>query len=214
MIHWINMKKHIIKGVYVVVDPAMPKSEILKQLDKIKEERIAAIQIWDNPKLESVEESLLQDIVDLFSKSNTPILINNHWELLKTIALDGVHFDRIPEDLPSIITEIDKPFLKGLTLENDLTAVGQAEKLQFDYLSFCSIFPSSTSDTCEIVKHETIQRCREITSMPIFLAGGIDLENSKLLKNLPFDGFAVVSSVMKAEDPKEIVKQYNTIIKI
>ncbi len=208
------MKKAILKGVYIVVDPLMDEVRIIQQLEKIKNENISAVQIWNNPKVENIESSLIDNIIRVFQNTPTPILINDQWELLKNHDLDGVHFEELPEDWERIREEISIPFIKGLTLQNDLTSVPLFNELNFDYLSFCSLFPSLTADQCEIVSQDTVEKCRKLTSKPIFLAGGINLENIQSIQHLPADGIAVVSSIMNAENPLEKLKEYNNILKV
>lgn len=49
--------------------------------------------------------------------------------------------------------------------------------------------------------------------MPIFVVGGITVENIVSLKNtIPFDGVAVISVIMKADNPMIKVKKHNTIL--
>lgn len=201
------MGKEIKSGIYIVINPAQNNDDILNQLVQIKDESIAAIQIWDNPDVKALNENLIDEIIQLF-KNSTPILINNQWELLKEFEFDGVHFDKIPGNYNELINEINRDFIKGITLGNDLNIVEKADNLNFDYVSFCSMFPSQTSDNCEIVRTETVLKCREITDMPIFLAGGITPNNIKELKNLSFQGVAVVSGIMNAHQPKEALKKY------
>lgn len=207
------MKKEITKGIYVVVSPAMEVDRLLSQLTRIKNENIAALQILEIPGWK-VDKSVLQAIVDIFSDTTIPVLINNQWELCKVLNFDGVHFDALPTNLPEIQQRIGHPFFKGLTLENDISQVKKAEGLGFNYFSFCSLFPSSTVDTCEIVHPQTIVKCRAMTSLPVFLAGGINIDNIELLKGLPFDGIAMVSSIMKADKPEELLRKFNTLLKL
>lgn len=206
------MNKEVSTGIYVVVNPNMETDHLLSQLIKIKNENIAALQIMENPEWR-LDKSLLKAILDIFSQTTTPVLINNQWRLCRELPFDGIHFDRLPENLIEIEQNIGRSFLRGLTLENDLSEVKKAEELGFDYFSFCSLFPSKTIDNCEIVDPDTIVKCRSITSLPVFLAGGITLENIRSLKGLPFDGIAMVSSIMTAEKPKQLLREFNTLLK-
>lgn len=203
-------EKQIGRGVYVVVDPAMERNTLLEQLEKIKDENLAAVQIWDNFSQAENLEDLFDSIVRIFQQTKTPVLINNQWKALEKHAFDGVHFDRIPSELTLINKEINRPFIKGITLTNDLYVAEKAEELRFDYLSFCSVFPSKTSNSCELVSFESIKKCKEITSMPIFLSGGITPDNITSLKELSFAGVAVVSGIMNAIDPLETLHKYET----
>lgn len=206
------MKKKIKPGVYIVVNPAQDKKEVLHRLTQLKDEEISAIQVWNNPDVEKMDEELIDGIIHLF-KGSTPVLINNQWEMLKTHAFDGVHFDTIPDNYDEIISEVNRDFIKGVTLGNELDVVRKAEELNFDYLSFCSMFPSQTTDSCEIVRPETVKKCREMTGMPLFLAGGIRPDNVNLLSDLSFQGIAVISGIMSAESPKEALKEYQNQLK-
>src|SRR6185369_6565581 len=96
------------------------------------------------------------------------------------------------------------------TCNNDLAIVDWAMKQKLDYISFCSVFPSSTSNSCDLVSFDTIRRAREITSLPIFLAGGISPDNMKRLRELDFDGVAVISGIMNQDDPAQAAKKYLT----
>lgn len=209
-----KMKKHISKGVYVVLDPEMNRVDLLKKLELISKEQIAAVQIWDNFKPENDYESLIVDICHLFQSQETPILLNNRWEWSKSLPVDGVHFDTMPENLAEIKSQLQADMLFGITCNNDLELVKQAGKRGFDYISFCSVFPSKTSNSCELVSFDTIRQAHEEIDIPVFLSGGITPATLEKLAGLPFSGVAVVSGVMSAPDPVEAIKTYNERLKL
>lgn len=208
-----KMTKTNQSGIYIVIDPAQDTGKTLSTLSKIKNEPIAAVQIWDNPEVNTMDEKLLSEVRRLFKNTSTPLLINNRWELLKKFDFDGIHFDVIPENYDQFIVETDRKLIKGITLSNDLGVVEKADHLGFDYVSFCAMFPSKTVSNCEIVCPENIIKCRRITDMPIFLSGGIHPENIKYLPNLSFQGIAVVSGIMNAKHPKEALNGYRAQLK-
>lgn len=204
------MELNIKRGVYLVIDPKTEQNKLFSQLKKIKGSPLSALQIWENFDRMSKQEirDTLQFVFDLFNDENVPILINNRWEYLLDFPFTGVHFDVFPNTIKEISKRIGRPFLKGLTLNNDLSLVPDAEKEGFNYLSFCSLFPSSTSNSCEIVRFDTVKRCREITEMPIFIAGGITPQKMALVDELDYHGVAVVSGIMDAENPVEQLDKY------
>ena len=205
--------KTINKGIYLVIDPDKDKSELINQLLKIKDQKLSAIQIWDNFKPGRTYTDLLSSIKQLFKDSDTPIFINNRIDLMVEFGFDGVHFDEIPIHKKEIEAQINRPFLKGLTLTNDLDALLEESDWQFDYVSFCSIFQSPTSNSCELVDFETIVRCKELKEVSIFLSGGITPDNMEELKGLNYDGIAVVSGIMNAENPLKSLNLYKEKLK-
>lgn len=208
------MKKQTIEsGIYLIIDPSMDEEILLDKLNQIVKEQIAAIQIWDHFNENQNIEELLLKIYEITSSNNIPLIINNRWEYLKQIPLDGIHFDEIPENINQIEKEINRDFIIGITCNNELSIIEYAEENQFDYISFCSMFPSKTANSCELVNFETVQKAKSIFTGKLFLAGGIDLNNIKNLDELNYDGIAVVSGIMSAKNPSETIKNYHQKIK-
>lgn len=203
-------KKHIRKGVYLVIDPSMDRSVVTHKLQQALKGSVVAVQIWDNFRQDEDIKSLITTILDLCHPHDIPVLINNQWEWLLHTKLDGVHFDEIPKNFDHIKKTLKKEHIIGLTCNNDLTGVKWADSYGLDYVSFCSVFPSPTANSCNLVTFDTIRKAGETTSLPIFLAGGITPENMDKLRGLDYSGIAVVSGIMGTDDPAAAVKDYQT----
>lgn len=201
-------KSTIGQGIYVVIDPAMDEAVLLNKLQRILPKQIAAVQIWDHFEEGQAIEQLIQNIYAVCAPYKTPVLINNRWEYLKSSALDGVHFDSIPANLDGIKKQINRDFILGLTCGNDLGRVRWATEHEADYISFCSMFPSSSADDCEIVSLKTIKEASSLFNKPLFLAGGIQPKNLNQLDELKYDGIAVISGIMNAEHPDLRIDEY------
>lgn len=208
------MKRNKVSGgIYLVIDPSMNKTALLQKLEEALSADISVVQIWDNWQHVIDKEEAIREICSLCHQYQVPVIINNDWGLLKSFPLDGVHFDEIPEDYDQIKLGIGRDFISGITCNNDLSIIEWADRNQLNYISFCSIFQSSTSNSCELVSFDNIQRARQITSLPIFLAGGIQLNNMQKLQELNYDGVALVSGIMSAENPAQVTKQYLELLK-
>ncbi len=192
----------------------MEESVLLNKIKLCLKEELTALQIWDNFSAGQNIIKLVKDICKLAHAKNIPVLINNKWEFLKDSKLDGVHFDHIPENYKAIKEIIKRPFISGLTCNNDLSFVHWANLHQIDYISFCSVFPSDTSNSCELVNFEIIRESRKISSLPIFLAGGIKPENLNQLNELEYTGIAVIAGIMNSNKPDESIKKYRKKLKI
>ncbi len=202
-------KRSVKKGIYLVVDPSTERSVLLGKLHLVLNEKIAALQIWDNFMPDGDCMSIVCDIAACCRSKNIPVLINNRWDVLKQASLDGIHLDAPVDDIALLRKEMGRPVITGVTCGNDLSVVQWAEENRLDYISFCSLFPSASAGSCELVSVETIQKARQITSLPIFLAGGIQPGNLHLLRGLPYSGIAVISGIMNAGDPAAAVEAYS-----
>lgn len=200
------------KGIYLIADPAMEETSLLERIRQLMGESVSAVQIWDHFIPGKDPLGLVEKITAICHAAHVPVLINNQWRLLCQCPLDGVHFDQLPADYSAIKEEINRSFIRGLTCNNDLQEVRMAQSLGFDYLSFCSLFPSSTRNSCELVRFSTVQQAALLFDGLIFLAGGIQPHSLGKLKGLPFDGIAVISGIMQAEDPVASIREYHTLL--
>lgn len=211
------MKQRKIKGgLYLVVDPNMEHSKLLLALDSALESQvIAAVQIWDHWPDGRLSATLINEICRRAHRYHTPVLTNNQSELLWDYPLDGVHFDTLPTDIGRIKKELNRPVIVGVTLSNDIRILQEVHAGELDYFSFCSIFPSSSAHDCEIVQPAVVDAARAMVDIPLFLAGGINMENIKHLAAIPFDGIAVISGIMNDDNPKlAALEMYESINKI
>ena len=134
--------------------------------------------------------------------------MNDEWFFLKDTGIHGVHFDTIPDNFEEIKHSVARPFLKGITVGNDSETIKWAGKNDFTYISFCSMFPSSSVTSCDIIDLETVKNARDVSNLPIYLSGGITLKNIHLFNGLMFNGIAVISGILNVEDPKKATTDY------
>jgi len=193
------MTREIKGGLYLVVDPMPGLQAIFSKIESALKGGVDVIQIWDNWDSYSPQEEIILETCSLGHKYNVPVLINNHWEWLKKFPLDGVHFDAKVDDLRQVKEQIGRQFFVGVTCGNDDIQINWAINNKVDYISFCSMFPSPTSNSCELVRPDTIKQVRAMTSMPIYVAGGVTIDNLSSLIDLKINGVAIASGIMKAE---------------
>lgn len=202
------MMKNIEGGIYLVVDPSIGEQVLLQKVEEALKGGVDIIQIWNNWTKSSNKLKLVDRICELAHRSDVPVLINEEWELINDTLLDGVHFDSIPNDIMHVRQQVERPFICGITCGNDLSIVRWAEANKLDYISFCSMFPSNSAGACEIVSIENVKKAKALTSMPVFLAGGISLDNIHDLKETNTNGIAVISAILQADNVAEKTKQF------
>lgn len=199
-----------LEGVYLVIDPAQPWEALLDKLRAALEGGINIVQVWnhwavgisDYQKIDFI--SRVKSLTDTYS---VPLLMHDDWQLAQKTNMAGVHFDHLPVELAVIRRTTDLQYI-GITVGNDLDLIRWAANYQLSYISFCAIFPSPSVSTCDIVYQTKIKQAREIIDCPIFLSGGLTYENLDQLSDVPFDGIAVISGILNAQNPKNAVVDY------
>ena len=202
------MKK--LAGLYLVIDPSQEHDSLLNKLQAALKGGVDIVQIWDHWPKDQRKEAQLEFIKrakKLTKEFQVPLLMNQDWELALETGLDGVHFDQLPADFPAIQSRLKNQYI-GLTVTNNMEVVQMAEQKSLSYISFCSVFPSPSVKSCDIVQPDSIRKAREISTLPIFLSGGINQENLGELKALPFNGIAVISGILNEDDPEAAAKKY------
>lgn len=195
-------------GLYLIIDPVKGLEMILPAVVQAIAGGIDVIQIWDHWQPGQQKAAFIEAICEAAHPYDIPVLINEDWQLMHHTPLDGVHFDEIPVNIIYIRQQVQRPFLCGITCGNELQKVQWAVDNRMDYISFCSLFPSGTANSCELVKPETVQAARRMTRMPIFVAGGITPENMHSLSGAGMDGVAIISGIMNAQDPQQKTQHY------
>jgi thiamine-phosphate pyrophosphorylase len=194
--------------LYLVVDPMPGLQSTLPKIEAALDGGADVIQLWNNWNPNASHEKFITAVCDRARKYDVPVLINEHWEWLLALPVDGVHFDAIPNNFKHIKVMIKRRFSAGITCGNAIGTIHWAIENNLDYISFCSLFPSSTANRCEIVRPDIIRQARALTDMPIYVSGGITCDNISTLLPLGIDGVAVVSGVMNVEDPKLAARKF------
>jgi thiamine-phosphate pyrophosphorylase len=214
-------------GLYFVVDITAVERLGLERLCEIVEKAINGgvdvIQIWADKSAWEINfekfSEATKKLIEIAHKYDVPVLIANDIELCAKFNADGVHLDgyEIPDKSCDEIRKIigyDK--IIGITCGNDIKKIEWAKENKVDYISFCSIFPSSSVDSCEIVPLEMIRKAKEILGedIPVFASGGITIENMGDVITAGADGIAVVSAIMKAENPEQVSSEFKRKINL
>ncbi|MEQ8553972.1 MAG: thiamine phosphate synthase [Cyclobacteriaceae bacterium] len=193
--------KREISGLYLVVDPKMGMEYLESRVSAIVKGGISVIQVWDH-----WDEN--QDKIAFITKlrslaGDVPVIINNDLGLALATNTDGVHFDQL-DQVPDAIPE---QLMIGVTL-SDRVDWESLNRRPVDYISFCSMFPSSSTDTCDLVDFQVVREAKEKFHGSVFASGGISLDNADQILDLGVSGIALISGLLKAKDPEKTTKAF------
>lgn len=198
-------------GLYLVVDASIERNELLRRVEKALKGGVDILQLWANWKNEEEGKALANELLKLARKYGALLLINNDYKLALEVGADGVHFDGY-DILPSDVKKYRKDLIVGYTIGNNLERALWAEKVGADYISFCACFPSSSVTECEYVPLSTVAEAKRRLKIPVFASGGINLKNVDQVLEKGVDGVAVISAILKADDPEIAAKYFKNKI--
>ncbi|MGB9824891.1 MAG: thiamine phosphate synthase [Candidatus Hydrothermia bacterium] len=149
---------------------------------------------------------------DICAELNVPFFVNNRPDFALLLGADGVHVGQ--EDLN--VDDVRR-ILPGRIIG---VSVGSEEEYKnikdtdFDYLSFGSVFATSTkSDAGEPLGLDGLRRLVAISgSVPKIAIGGITLDNVKNVVECGVDGVAVASAILTSGNVEKTAKRFREII--
>lgn len=192
------------KQIYLIADAALPFNILNEKVKAATENGISKLQLYNTE--HCAQENLLL-IKDQCARSGVELYIYNDARLAKSINADGVHFDEVPQNISELST-----LRFGITVGNDFSKILAAEEAGAAYISFCSVFPTKSANVCSLVEPQNIREARQYFSREIFLAGGISVQNVPALKDLDFDGIAVISEIMECYDIPQTIKTLKNLL--
>lgn len=199
-----------LSGLYFVIDMVEAGERAKEIINASIKGGVDIIQIWGIG--EKIKLGELVKIREITKQHRIPLIVNNDIELASRINADGVHMDSYEMSPSEIRSIVGKDSIVGYTVGNDLDRVRWAERCGADYISFCAIFPSPSVSNCEIVPLKTVMQAREISSIPIFASGGINLHNARQVLEAGADGLAVISAIQRAYNPEMVCREFKRII--
>ena len=205
-------KKKIESGVCLVVDPSYGEDRVLKVARESMEGGLDVLQLWASWKDDSKGVDLGKKLAKLANQYSVPFVVNNDLEVALKIGADGVHIDGT-EPSPSLIRKkMGGDSIVGVTCGTNMEKVLWADREKVDYISFCSMYHSSSVNECDIVPMQMVTEARRTISIPIFASGGISLTNTHKIIEAGGDGVASISTIMTSKDPKLTTQQLKEIV--
>lgn len=136
---------------------------------------------------------------ELTKKYNTAFIINDRVDIALLCDADGVHVGQSDIDAKHVRELIGPNKILGVSAR-DIKEARTAYEDGADYIGVGAMYSTSTKLDAKSVSFDTVKAIKENVNMPIVLIGGINLENLEELKSLNCEGYAIVSSILKAND--------------
>lgn len=138
-----------------------------------------------------------------------PLIINGNLEVAENIAASGVHFSY------GQFINRKKKFkgLNGVSIHS-LEEGENVQNIGADYILAGHIFNTSCKKGLEGRGTDYLKKLCDNLSIPVIAIGGISLDNINYVLEAGADGIAVMSSVMEAENPEDVVYKTKEAVRL
>lgn len=193
--------------LYLVTDSSYHSQEsFLQTIQLACEGGITLLQLREKDKGGRGFLELAFKVKEIADSYHIPLIIDDRVDIAMAIDAAGVHVGASDIPVSSARKLLGKEKIVGATAKTVIDAQ-QAYSDGADYLGVGAIYPTTTKVITKLTKVATLNEICRAVPIPVVAIGGLNKENIDILNESPMDGIAVVSAIMKANNPKQAAKQ-------
>lgn len=198
--------------LYLVTDSTNLEEEVfLSKVEQACKGGVTLLQLREKERSGYDYLNLAIKVKEITDKYDIPLIIDDRIDVAMASGSAGVHVGQ--SDIPVSVARklMGKDKIIGATAKT----VTQAEKAAAegaDYLGVGAIYPTTTKVATIITKVSTLNDICNNVDIPVVAIGGLNKDNCDILKDSPIDGIAVVSAIMKSENPEKAAAELKSKI--
>jgi thiamine-phosphate pyrophosphorylase len=152
-------------------------------------------------KNKSIDElaDLAAELHELAAKSSTPLIVNDHAEIARSVSVEGVHVGQDDDSIEIVRQRAGRDILVGKSTHSPAQARA-AQTEGADYIGFGPIFATPTKPDYAPIGVENIRRVHAEVNLPIFCIGGIHIDNLQSVIDAGAKRVVMVSALLKAHN--------------
>lgn len=198
--------------LYLVTDSTNLEEKVfLSKVEQACNGGVTMLQLREKEKSDRDFLSLALEVKKITDKYGIPLIIDDRLDIALASGAAGVHLGQ--SDMPISVARklMGKDKIIGATAKT-ISQAKKAVEEGADYLGVGAIYPTTTKVVTVITKVSTLNDICNAVDIPVLAIGGLNKDNCDVLKNSPIDGIAVVSAIMKDENPEKAASELKSKI--
>ena len=196
--------------LYLVTDSSnLTDEDFLRIIEQACEGGVTLVQLREKDKSSLDFFNLAKKVKQITDRFEIPLIINDRVDLVMAIDAAGVHVGQ--SDLP--VHVVRKLLGENKIIGASTKTVEQAKKAKeegADYLGVGAIYPTTTKVVTVITEVSMLNEIGVQTNLPIVAIGGLNAGNMQVLYDSMADGIAVVTAIMKSDNPRDTARALKT----
>ncbi|SFX26342.1 thiamine-phosphate pyrophosphorylase [Thermoactinomyces sp. DSM 45891] len=184
--------------LYLVTDEY---PDLLSRVEKAIQGGVTCVQLRRKKITDDqfIEEAL--QMRELCRQYQIPFAINDRVEITREVEADWLHIGQEDKGILYARAIVGSKIKIGVSVHSVEEAL-EAESSGADYVGVGALFPTSSKPDTIPLHLNTLRSIRNAIDIPIVGIGGITEENIKRVPSDVVDGFAIISSILSAPNPK------------
>jgi len=199
------MKKVDLTLYFVTDSTDKTEADFLHIVAQACEGGVTLVQLREKEKSGREYLNLARKVKQITDQYNIPLIIDDRVDIAMAVDAAGVHVGQ--SDIPVCVARklLGEHKIIGATTKTIAQAKKAAEE-GADYLGVGAIYPTTTKVVTVITEVSTLNDIAAQVKLPIVAIGGLNSSNIDILYDSSAAGIAVVSAIMKSQDPCNTVK--------
>ncbi len=198
--------------LYLVTDRTLAKSGTLEEVvEKAVQGGVTLVQLREKEGDTGELYEKAKTLKEILAPYHIPLIIDDRIDIMLAVDADGVHVGQ--SDMPADVARklIGPGKILGVSAHNLQEAL-KAEKDGADYLGVGAMYPTATKKDADVTSKEELKKIRNAVHIPLVAIGGINTRTIPSFEENSVDGFAIVSAIMAAKDPKQTAGELKKLI--
>ena len=190
-------------SLYFITDSTgFTEAEFLYRIEAALQGGVTFLQLREKDKSTREYLSLAEKVHAITQKYHVPLIIDDRVDIALAMDAEGVHLGQ--SDMPvHIARKLCGPHkIIGATAKTVSQAL-EAWRQGADNLGVGAIYPTTTKVKTILTSTDTLHEICKAVPIPVNAIGGLKEDNIHVLSGIPIAGICVVSTIMKAQDPRQ-----------
>ncbi|HEY1468175.1 MAG TPA: thiamine phosphate synthase [Candidatus Acidoferrum sp.] len=194
--------------LYVILDAGLLTGSIEDTTEKLIDAGVLALQ-YRNKKGSAREVlSAARKLAGAVRPRGVSFFVNDRADIAQLSGSSGVHVGQEDLGVEQARAVVGAEGWIGVSTHNE-AQFRLAIQTSADYIAVGPVFGTTTKENPDpVVGTELIRRVRMLTKKPIVGIGGITLERAAKVIEAGADSVAVISDILRAEDPAQRARQF------
>lgn len=186
--------------LYLVTEESLPIDILLEKVEAAVKGGVTLVQLREKTSEGSIFLKKAVMLKQLLDRYEIPLIINDRIDVALAADAAGVHIGQ--NDLP--LTAVRKIVPASMTVGVSAATVAEAKQAEIDgadYVGIGAIFPTKSKADAKLLPAGMLERIMQAIQIPAVAIGGITIENITKLQGKGLAGAAIVSGLMRADEP-------------
>ena len=188
---------HSLNGLYIITDKKLiPRGNFTGIVEQAVRGGARIVQLREKQPNTREIIDLGAKLLEITSKYNVPLIINDYVDIALELGADGVHLGETDPEIRFARKKLGDDKIIGVSCYNSIERGEYAVSQGADYIVFGTPYYTPTKPDREPTNIETlIEACQKFTDIPVFAIGGITENNAGEIIDTGVDGIAAITSI-------------------